>query len=204
MSKYSLKELLSQGFSQLAVEDLEKSGLSLETVKRMGLLPLTPESFKEYLHFSLVEKATREPIVLEGYIIPYPSPVKFGRLKVLRWNERSQYAQNRKELPKYLQPSSQHVESPLKLYYLPDVNVKSPKKVYFVTEGEKKTAKLQQELERIDEKFAVLGLGGVWNWNETTFSEAGVSFKDRKVYLVFDADGKHPAFYSQIFRTFQK
>jgi len=204
VSKYSLKELLSQGFSQLAVEDLEKSGLSLETVKRMGLLPLTPESFKEYLHFSLVEKATREPIVLEGYIIPYPSPVKFGRLKVLRWNERSQYAQNRKELPKYLQPSSQHVESPLKLYYLPDVNVKSPKKVYFITEGEKKTAKLQQELERIDEKFAVLGLGGVWNWNETTFSEAGVSFKDRKVYLVFDADGKHPAFYSQIFRTFQK
>jgi len=189
--KDKLTSLKNQGFSEKAIEDLAKSGLSLEIVERAGILPLTPENFKKYLHRSLIEKATREPIVRDGYVIPYPGEPPFGRVKVLEWNRGTEYYQSRKELPKYLQPSKELVENPLRLYYLLDAEsrLSSPKSVFVITEGEKKTAKLQQELEKLENdyrKFAALGLGGVWNWDEKTF--AGVSFRDRQVFLCFDAD----------------
>jgi len=201
MNRYkdSLFPLLKQGFSEKALEDLATSGLTFETVQRMGLLPLTKENFQKYLHFSLVERSTRERIVEDGYIIPYIHVTPdFGRLKVLKWNERSAYYQQKKEnLPKYMQPSKQHLENPTPLYYLPDVQkrLKSPKTVYVVTEGEKKTAKLQQELEKLEteyRKFAVIGVGGVWNWGKGSawekLEQRSLSLKDRTVYICFDAD----------------
>jgi len=196
--KNNLKLLKSQGFSEKAVEDLAKSGLTLETVKRMGLLPLTPENFKKYLHYSLIEKPTRSPIVNDGYIIPYHHITpKFVRVEVIEWNRGSSYYQKVKDdPPKYLQPSKQHLERSVHIYFLPETEKrqKSPKSVYFITEGEKKTAKLQQELEKLEtdyRKFAALGLGGVWNWSEVVFEEMewmGADFKDRTVFICFDAD----------------
>jgi len=195
VSKYNLEALKSQGFSEEAVRDLEKSGLSLETVRRMGILPLTDESFKKYLHRSNVETPTRSSVVEDGYVIPYHHVTPaFGRVKVLKWNESSVYYQQHKEnLPKYLQTSSAHVEKTVHVYFLPEAPLSSPKSVYFITEGEKKTAKLQQELDKLStdyRKFAVLGLGGVWNWNGEVFKEAETSFQNRKVFICFDADGK--------------
>jgi len=194
--KDNLSPLKSQGFSEEAVLDLAGSGLELKTVLRMGVLPLTPENFKRYVHRSLVEKATRSPIALDGYVIPYPHVTpSFGRVKVLKWNKGSVYYQERKgELPKYLQPSSSNMERVVHGYVLEDSRklLKSPKSVYVITEGEKKTAKLQQELDRLStdyRKFVALGLGGVWNWSEEVFKELGASFDNRKVFLCFDADG---------------
>ena len=192
--EYSIAEYLkSQGInlSESAVSDLAGSGLTGETVGRMGILPLTPETFKEFVHRSLIEKSTRVPVAEDGYVIPYPGSPKFGRVKVLKWNEGSRYYQENKEnLPKYLQPSKEHVSSPVRLYYLPDAEgaLQSPKSVLFITEGEKKTAKLQQELEKLQEpvKFVALGLGGVWNWNPSLFK--GIPLKDKLVFLCFDAD----------------
>ncbi len=187
--------LKSQGIrlSEGAVEDLARSGLTGKTVRRMNILPLTPETFKEYTYRSLIEKSTREPIVKDGYVIPYPGLPKFGRVKVLEWGKGSRYYQERKgELPKYLQPSKEHVENPLRLYYLSDAEgrISSPKGVFVITEGEKKTAKLQQELEKLEGdlpvKFAALGLGGVWNWNPGLFK--GIPLRDRVVFLSFDSD----------------
>jgi len=107
MNKYknSLLPLLQQGFSEKALEDLATSGLTFETVQRMGLLPLTKENFQKYLHFSLVERSTRERIVEDGYIIPYLHVTPdFGRLKVLKWNERSAYYQQKKENLRWFGP----------------------------------------------------------------------------------------------------
>jgi len=178
--------------SEAALEDLKKSGLSDETIGRMGILPLTEETFKNFVGRSLIEKSTRVPIVLDGYVIPYKHVPSFGRVKVLKWNERSAYYQERKgNLPKYLQKGSQHTDTPVHAYVLDLEKVKSPKSVYVITEGEKKTAKLQQELEKLETdylKYASIGLGGVWNWNEAVFEEIGASFRDRAVYLCFDAD----------------
>ncbi|MEO2067951.1 MAG: DUF927 domain-containing protein [Desulfurobacteriaceae bacterium] len=192
--RLSLQSLECQEFSERSINDLAESGLILETVERMGILPLTPENFKQYIHRSLIEKQTRSPIITDGYIIPYQHlPVKYGRVKVLEWNEGSVYYQENKDsLPKYLQPSKQHLEETVHLYYLKDVEgkISSPKSVFVITEGEKKTAKLQQELEKLEteyRKYVAVGLGGVNNWNENTFRK--LSLKDKTIFIAFDADG---------------
>ena len=176
--------------SEGAIADLKRSGLSDETIKEAGILPLDNETFKRYIGYSLIEKPTRQPIILDGYVIPYQTTKEtFGRVKVLEWNTRSLKYQQYLEPPKYLQATG----SGNHLYILPrDLKkLKSPKAILVITEGEKKTLKLSQELRRLDsdfQKYAPIGVSGVYNWkNCPEWSE--VPLKNRKVFIAFDSDG---------------
>ena len=173
--------------SPLAVRDLKNSGLTDETIEEAQILPLTNETFKKYLHFSLIETPTRMSIIHDGYIIPYLTATEtFGRCKILSWNLHSHKYKTYSNPPKYLQPPGSRNH----LYILPyDLQLlQSPKTSIVITEGEKKTLKLSQELRKLPHRFAAVGCSGVYNWKGCDEWQK-FSLKDRKVLIAFDADG---------------
>jgi len=152
------------------LEDLQKSGLSDETIQQAGIRSVTVEEMSEKLGFEMsgIESA---------YEIPYPG-TDFPRFKVF-------YAENSsKKRPKYLQRrgSGNH------LYFPPQVQdiLSDPTIPLYITEGEKKALKACQE------DIPCIGLSGLWNWsdgNKELISDFDkIALQDREVYIVPDSD----------------
>ncbi|MDL1970677.1 MAG: DUF927 domain-containing protein [Candidatus Desulfofervidaceae bacterium] len=177
----SKKVQTCQGLSEWVLEDLNKSGLSLEIIQEMGVwMPVNSEEVKKILKFNPFRNSANE-----GYFIPYlhVQGQNFQRLKL-------KYPQSLKENEKpakYLSPSNAGVH----LYALPHDWKKrnNPKAHIIICEGEKKTAKVSQHARNLEtefQKYCVLGVGGATSWNCPEWNE--VILNSKTIYLAFDAD----------------
>ena len=166
-------------------EDLTNSGLSVETISAMCIeeVPKGPKGtarLKEVLGFArLAEQGILQ--TTDAYIIHYPEN-GFARVK-LRYPI---------DGAKYLSPKKDATATAFHLYYLPSEHVKLTKPTYalVVTEGEKKAAKLTQDLQchlNGQNKATVVGLPGVTMWHGCP-EWKGVRLSGREVFLCFDAD----------------
>jgi predicted P-loop ATPase len=170
------------------IEDLKKSGLNDETIASMGIEEIkneirgtslvwkAEERLKAILGFSNFDNL---PILdqTKAYAIPYPNG-NFTRVKL--------------EIPlgeaKYLSPKKAEGEAAVHLYYMEKDKCKifDPRCDLIITEGEKKTAKLSQELKDMD--IAPIGLAGVTMWNTIEWQD--IQQDKRKIYIAFDSDAK--------------
>jgi hypothetical protein len=123
--------------------DLDKSGLSPETIAAAGLYSVTAAELEPILDWV--------PPVESGLVFPYLTQSDFSRVKVF---PAFQDAEGR--TVKYLQ----RAHSGCEIYVPPGVQRVLPNPTILLgwTEGEKKGLKATQE-----EVFC-LGLGGLWNW----------------------------------------
>lgn len=153
--------------------DLEKSGLTAETIEAGGFKSVPPGSITKRLGFNY-------PGLESCYEIPYPGCNGFARYRAF-------YAEGQRG-PKYLQRkgSGNHLYiPPTSRAYLADVAIPC-----YLTEGEKKAAKAAQE------GLACVGLGGLWNWSDgrggllADFDQ--IPLQGRSVFIVPDSDYKTP------------
>lgn len=179
-------------FSEEAIEDLEKSGLSEEIIKEAEIIPATETELKRYGIYYW-DRKRRQKRFESLYIIPYivldTDKGKFCRVKV-------------KPLPgypefdgKYTQPQKQFLRDSCHLYILPSEfeKMKSPKVKIAIVEGEKKTLKLIQEIREIEKelsyKIAVVGISGIHNW-QTAPEWKFIPIKEKEFITFFDADSE--------------
>lgn len=157
------------------INDLRTSRL---TVDYFGIEVLTSDTeLKNRLGFTHFGKESI--LEVRGYWIPYPNVPGYYRLKLKKQIEGAKYLSPSKEKGFGVHP-----------YILPEVHALlktySPDKPIFITEGEKKAAKMTLS------GFPCIGIPGVWNWNEIESDflpdQAGLVWKDRKAYVVFDSD----------------
>jgi hypothetical protein len=152
--------------------DLEKSGLTQETIAAAGIKSLTVEEFRAEVGYVL-------PEMLSAYQIPYGEG--FGRYKIIRPN-------GAQGMPKYFQKkgTGNHLYMPQKTR---EVLSDSAIPLY-ITEGEKKALKACQE------GLACIALSGLWGWTKGEGQLIGdfdkINFDGRQVYLVPDNDWLSP------------
>lgn len=152
--------------------DLERSGLSEETIQAGGFNSVTPGSINKKLGFNY-------PGLESMYEIPYPGCEDFSRYRAF-------YAEGKKG-PKYLQAKG----SPNHLYIPPAsraylTDVVNP---VYLTEGEKKATKAAQE------GLPCIGMGGLWNGfmkGELIPDFDLLHLQGRQIYIVPDNDWRTP------------
>jgi hypothetical protein len=152
--------------------DLQKSGLSEETIQKAGIFSVRPSDIPKLLGFNPQQ-------VESALAFPYPGN-RFVRLKVF-----PTFTDKDGHKVKYLQKKGSGVH----LYIPPDMDtmMHDPNVPLYITEGEKKALKAAQE------GFCCVGLGGIWNWKESgkdgLIPEINkIPFLDRRVYLAPDSD----------------
>ena len=179
------KDFLS-GLDYAIIQDLKKSGLSLETIKTAELNRFNGDAddLKSLLGFSSIDKQSilqtcsllRIPYFSKGEMIHYCRVKLYPELSCIKYLS-----------PKYSAPIP---------YILPSVySIKEKKnKEIWVTEGEKKALKLVQ-----DGEYAI-GLSGVWNFRAGKDSDESQQNKElwddirdfiiagRTFYIAYDAD----------------
>jgi len=154
-------------------QDLEKSGLSDNTIEALG--------FYSADQWEMVSLLARSRPVGPGLVIPYPgSSPPYFRVKPddppLQWGKR----------PKYLAPKGAGNRA-----YIPPRTrdaISKPRKPLLITEGEKKAAKADQE------GFPCIGISGVWCFlqgKRLIADLADIPWARRRVYLVYDSDIRH-------------
>jgi len=154
-------------------QDLEKSGLSDNTIEALG--------FYSADQWEIVSLLARSRPVGLGLVIPYPgSSPPYFRVKPddppLQWGKR----------PKYLAPKGAGNRA-----YIPPRTrdaISKPRKPLLITEGEKKAAKADQE------GFPCIGISGVWCFlqgKRLIADLADIQWARRRVYLVYDSDIRH-------------
>lgn len=153
-------------------EDLQKSGLTEETVARAGIFSVSSSDIPGLLGFSPCG-------VKSALVFPY-SQNGFSRLKLF-----PPYLDEQGHKVKYLQRKGSGVH----LYVPPgtDSKLEDIRTLLFITEGEKKALRAAQD------GFCCVGLGGIWNWKETGKEGLIQEIKnlpllDRSVCLVPDSD----------------
>lgn len=174
-------------FSKWIREDLAKSGLEESMIEEMGIseVPREPNIAKSVLKEDLkFFRYDGGPISVQrdSYLIPYhlkdANGNGFSRLKL---SEQLNGA-------KYL--SAWGTKS--RLYVLPGEKHKldSLKRPLFIVEGEKKAAKLAQELRRIDQDLCcVVGLPGSNTWKKMQdWHDGSVRLSGREIVIVYDMD----------------
>lgn len=171
--------------------DLQKSGLSEETIAACGLHSVRPADLK----------ACRIPDVVSALAFPYYSlngtPLDFQRWKLFYGDEIS-------DKPKYWQPKG---SDPLP--YLPPLCAwqglaSDPTKPLLITEGEKKA------LAACQAGLPCIGIAGVWNWRTKLDTGERLTlpgldqfiWKGRTVELVPDSDAWRPEKEADILRGF--
>ena len=169
--------------SSWIIEDLKKSGLSDDTIREMKIEELAGtkgmDRLNKLLGFSHLDN--HGILVLSAcYAIPYPGE-NFTRVKL----------RHKIKDAKYLSPKRDAIDTAFHLYYLPSEQEKLSKQKYalIVTEGEKKTAKITQELRQLDgrRKAVAVGIPGVTMWRDCPeWKQTRLS--SREVYICFDAD----------------
>ncbi len=139
--------------STATIDDLYRSGLTPKTISEMNVLSLTSENYEKY------DKISGKPE--DGYLIPYHGTTTYARRKNI-----PAFSNDNGEKPqKYSSPYGKKSH----LYILPgDKTISAnPKSSIVLIEGEKKTAKVSQELRTLNaehEKYAAIGVAGVWNF----------------------------------------
>jgi hypothetical protein len=159
------------------LEDLERSGLTPDTIRTAGIYTVPPDEIGKKL-------GVAGNSVVSALAFPYPGCDGFERYKVWRGEKADAKA------PKYLQRAG----IPNHLYFPPGVDLTGDGPLA-ICEGEKKTLALNQA------GFSAVGIGGVWNWCEK--AEGGyrqpkesrpipdldlVNWR-RPVTIIFDSDG---------------
>ena len=160
--------------------DLCKRNLPDALIEEMQLTPMTPDSDAHFLPCY--------PKCDHGFYIPYQN---------VEPQQGKQYARRRNlgNLPFDEKGNPVKYSSPLHqnhLYLLPCDSRKlaSPKSHNLYVEGEIKAAVLSRvarDLDTADTKYAVIGIGGVWN-GDTATEFAALPATDRQHVLFFDAD----------------
>lgn len=150
--------------------DLQKSGLSTETITASGIRTVLPGQIGKLLGWD-------SPNFQSALAFPYPGS-EFVRLKVF-----PAYKDSAGHKIKYLQRKKSGVH----LYIPPSVQTRllNQTDVLYITEGEKKALKGSQE------GICCVGIGGVWNWKEgdELMSEIKqLPLIDRSVVLIPDSD----------------
>jgi hypothetical protein len=151
------------------IKDLKRSGLNDETIRHLGFYSGTAADMKAILGFDAGP----------GLIIPYPC---YGGQPSFRVKPDTSPIIDGKPA-KYLQPSdsAMRVYIPTKTWQ----SLKDPKAMVGITEGEKKSAKADQE------GFPTIGLGGIWGFyqhHEIIPDLENISWKGRRVLLFPDSD----------------
>lgn len=167
---------------ELALADLERSGLTVEHARRMEI--------EVYSRDDSVELGLSE--VAAGYVIPYfdldGKRTDFFRYRLLEDTAKGFQKLTGKRGPKYLQPPGTLPEA----YLAPFIDWREiaadPDARLVITEGEKKAAKAT-----ID-GIPTIGLGGVWSFcskkQNIDFLPTLEAFtwSGRTVYIIYDSD----------------
>lgn len=152
------------------LSDLQKSGLSDETIDQAGIKSVSPGQINKRLGFNV-------PGLTSAYEIPYPGCNGFSRYRC--------FYEDGKNGPKYLQrkETGNHLYIP---FSLPRDILNDPTKRLYLTEGEKKALKACQE------GLPCIALGGLWNWSN---GEGGliddfnkIELRIREIIVVPDND----------------
>lgn len=150
--------------------DLQRSGLNIETIESLGFYSGTAAEVKAILGFDAGP----------GLIIPYPC---YGGQPFFRVKPDKPPIKDGKPLGKYLQAP----DSMMRAYIPPRTweALKNPTATVGITEGEKKSAKADQE------GFPTIGLGGIWGFyqhHEFIPDLANITWEGRRVLLFPDSD----------------
>ena len=166
--------------------DLRRSGISNRTIEDMQIISAPDnadkrksgtELLKQILGFSkLANQAITR--LSSFYILPYPQNNGFLRVKL----------QIPIEKAKYLSPKRNHVNISAELYYLEKDQhlLNNPKYTLIITEGEKKAAKLSQEIPE-NMKMVAVGIPGVTVW-KNCLEGKGLRLAGKEILLAFDQD----------------
>lgn len=159
-------------------EDLEKSGLSEETISEARIRSIPLNEITRVLGFSI-------PGLSSLYEIPYDYGLSGYDNGYCRYKA---FYNNGKKEPKYLQRKNSYNR-----LYIPEQVRKilnDPKIPLYITEGEKKSLKATQE------GLDCIGLSGLWNWSngkkELIFDFSKIALDKRKIYIVPDNDWLSP------------
>lgn len=167
---------------ELALEDLARSGLTLDHAKALKLEALTPEQTAK-LHPTF----KRAPALKIPYFDLRGKPVEFYRVRYLELNG---FDALKKKPMRYTQlPGTAPA-----VYFPPlggfrwDALAAARDRSLLITEGEKKAAAACAA------GFPTIGLGGVWSWKSAKAGLplipdlAAIAWEARDVYFVFDSD----------------
>lgn len=163
--------------------DLQKSGLSGDTIRVAGIKSVPPDQFNKRLGRNTSD-------ILSMYEIPYPNITGYSRYKVF-YEKGKELWKDGKRKGKYLQLKDT-LTRPFILQRVWDI-AKKPHKPVWICEGEKKCLKLIQHGE-----YAI-GIAGVWNFRagkDSDFEDEKDLWNDLKkfvwkgriVFLAFDND----------------
>jgi hypothetical protein len=155
------------------LEDLERSGLTPDTIRAAGIYTVSPGEIGKKL-------GGAGNSVVSALAFPYPGCDGFERYRLFREEGRTG--------PKYLQPR----ESPNHLY-IPAGTETAGDSPLLVAEGEKKCLALRQA------GFQVVGLGGIWAWcqkgegykkrkESRPIPDLDLVTWRRPVHVIFDSD----------------
>lgn len=182
----AVSDISTDGFMELALDpehlqDLRKSGLSNETIRRLCISAIRPHDLRR---FSGVNSAYSIPYFsMNGEVDGFDRVRLFPPLKTENGHAQK-YTQAGGTAPHlYLPPLRNWQEI-----------ASDPKQAFLITEGEKKAAKACQE------GLNAAGVGGVWNWRVRIDSGERITIPDldafvfsgRKVELVPDSDAWRP------------
>lgn len=186
---------------------LTERGITQDTLHDLAPIYVTPDpseeeltDYKIYLREARLNGNGTFRKMREGLIIPYLTIAEsyrpFGRCRVLNPTEQliAYYAKHGEECPKFLSPSKSRLKDQpgAHLYLLPHDAGKmgKSKDVLLLTEGEVKAAAISQHARHLDDannSYVTIGAGGVQMFLCTPEWEH-LQIKDRRVFLLFDAD----------------
>jgi hypothetical protein len=158
------------------IADLQKSGLSSETIRSMGVYSVRPCDISRILGWEPKE-------VQSALAFPYLTTDGFIRLKVFPPQKDA-----KGHSVKYLQSKGTGTH----LYVLPKAEevLRNPSIPLAIAEGEKKTAAL------IEYGITAIGVGGIWSWLDGKTHQPipeldQIAWVEREVKLYFDSDIWH-------------
>lgn len=168
-----------------AIEDLRRSGLSDDTIKRMGCYSVrSDEEIKSLVGFGHMNGKSILEQAEAAYAIPYNDSSTFCRIRV-----KKPIPQPNGKSAKYLSPKKS-VASPWHVYYFHGEDAKFSKKkgAIIIVEGEKKAAKVAQDLVAAgDMESLVIGTPGITIWEQWKEWNGQLRIGGRPVYIAFDA-----------------
>jgi len=167
----------SPDFPEWIKDDLTKSGLSSQLIQEMGVTPVKDKDHLKSLIGFAFEDSQSILQASNAYVIPYPDG-EYNRVK-LRFPIKG---------VKYFSPAKEKESDAFRFYYLPAEasKLKKPGGFLIFTEGEKKTAKLTNEIRNIDMNSTAVGFSGVTMWRKCPWDM--IRLKDRQIYIAFDSD----------------
>jgi len=179
---------------QAALDDIARSGLTVEDFKKMKLTPCNADE---------AEAVLGSTFATHGYILPY-FDVHGKPIEAMRFRFLGELKNKEKKIVKYSQPKGTNPH----LYFPPCIKWKKILTDTSIpltfTEGEKKAYKACKE------GIHTIGLGGVWSFKSKKLRKALIDdfnhiiLKDRKVLLCFDNDSQSNPEVMSALRAFAK